>query len=746
MPIDELYILHHTHVDVGYTDLQPAIYERHLDIIDQALDLCRASDDYPEAARFRWIHEFSWPVMRYLRERPARAPELLARLREGRMELCGLYLDPTELCDRRALQESLKPALRLSREQGLPPPCVMTTDIPGQPWSLADVMAEHGLSCLSVSPNAMVSKPIEVERPFYWVGPEGGKVLVWQTDWRNGWYGEGHSLGFPQGLEVARERVLAYLALLQSEAYPWRVLALHMGADNYPPFEGLSDLVAGWNEDTGLPRMRIATNREFFTRLLELHAGEFAAHQLAWPDWWANGVGSAAYETALSRETHCRLRRIEALQASLDDQTDLWPVFEDLLLFDEHTWGCSNMALKPYSFESRASWAFKSATIYRAVDAARRLEQGLVARAAAGSDLGVFNPSAHTHVGPVELGTLPDDVVALVSPERAAVPVQHSPATALGAGAAWAVLTTPPRAACTWRTSTQAPPPTADVGCRDGVLCNDFYRIRYDPETGCVLSIVEPATGRELLEPRERWRFAESIQERIRGTRDRCAIWEPHNRGVPNGTRRSRAPFARTGTGVRARMGATCEGGVFASVTSVSRLPGVRRVETEVRLWRGLRRIDVTVRMHKQPQEAYDSLYVAFPWALSTPRAFIHNAGAVFEAEAEQLAGTCRDFYAVEHFVAMQGDEGWAAVVPVDSPLVEVGAINTGSWRDHLELTGASVYAWVTNNFWYTNFPGYQLGILTFRFALTTGTGVAPLDELARFGEAVRVGLTVRER
>ena len=166
MAISEIHLLHHTHVDVGYTDLQPVIFRTHVEYLEQALDLCRDTDDYPDDARFRWISEFSWPVVEFLRRRPERSEELFARLREGRLELAGLFLDPTELMDRRAFEMSLLPALQLARQQGFAVTTAMTTDIPGQGWGLADILAEQGLQYLSVSPNAMVSKPLQVERPF----------------------------------------------------------------------------------------------------------------------------------------------------------------------------------------------------------------------------------------------------------------------------------------------------------------------------------------------------------------------------------------------------------------------------------------------------------------------------------------------------------------------------------------------------------------------------------------------------
>ena len=150
-------------------------------------------------------------MVEFLRQRPQRAEELLRRHREGRLELAGLFLDPTELMDRRAFEVALQPALNLAREHGFEVSTAMTVDVPGQGWALPDVLATAGIPFLSVCPNAMVSKPLLVAPPFWWVGPGGGRVLVWQTDWRKGWYGAGHNLGFPRGFAAARENTLAYV-------------------------------------------------------------------------------------------------------------------------------------------------------------------------------------------------------------------------------------------------------------------------------------------------------------------------------------------------------------------------------------------------------------------------------------------------------------------------------------------------------------------------------------------------------
>lgn len=761
MAIEELFVIHHTHLDMGYTDYQPVVHEKHVQYLDQVLDLCAATDDYPDECRFRWVSEFSWPVRRFLQERPGRAGELVRRLQEGRIELAGLFLDPTDLMDRRAFEVSLQPALRLAQEHGFAVTTAMTTDIPGLGWSVADVLAEHGIQSLSVAPNAMVSRPILVERPFWWVGPREGRVLVWQTDWRKGWYGEGHVLGFPQGLETAGPRLREYLGLLETEGYPWRVLLLHLAADNYPPCPGLPDLVRQWNEQPGVPRMRLGTNTEFFARMRELHGeGGFPTYRAAWPDWWSEGLGSAAYEAGLSRATHCHLQRIEALQRAVGDATDLWPIYEDLLLFDEHTWGCSNMALQPYSFNARASFAWKASYVYRSYDRARRLEEQLLRQvaatqeaagaedfrdqtlraAAAPSRLALFNALPREYAGPVQVPGLPAHVQAL----QGGQPVQHAPATALRPARAFAVVKLQAGEVCLMdgRETTAAPAAAAQARTPpDGsVLEGEHFRLRFD-SGGRMLSLCDRRSERELLDTRAPWGFAETVHELIVSPEDRAAVWERGYTAIPYAYRRTDAEFRREGALAEAALLGVETGPLYSALTWQSRLPWVRRLETEVRLWHDLPRLDVEVRLDKQPRELYESLYVAFPFALSHPRAFVHCCDASFEAEREQLPGTCRDYYGVQHFAALSGDEGWAVVVPVETPLVQLGQLSLGHWSDHLRLTRACLYGWLTNNFWYTNFPGYQQGELTFRFSLTAGGGALDLQAAERFGEEVRVGL-----
>ena len=108
-----VYLAQHTHTDIGYTRPQTEILPEHLRYIDYALDYCDLTDSYPDDARFRWTCETSWAVREYLKGRPAAQIERLKkRVAEGRIEICGLMLNMSEIATESSLAALLRPCGR----------------------------------------------------------------------------------------------------------------------------------------------------------------------------------------------------------------------------------------------------------------------------------------------------------------------------------------------------------------------------------------------------------------------------------------------------------------------------------------------------------------------------------------------------------------------------------------------------------------------------------------------------------
>src|SRR3990172_2243831 len=103
----QVFLVHHTHTDIGYTEPQQSITRKHAEYIAQALDYCAASDHLPPGERFVWTCEVSWTVKVFLERYPERAEEFFRRVREGRIEVTGLFVQLTDLFGEDLLRRAL---------------------------------------------------------------------------------------------------------------------------------------------------------------------------------------------------------------------------------------------------------------------------------------------------------------------------------------------------------------------------------------------------------------------------------------------------------------------------------------------------------------------------------------------------------------------------------------------------------------------------------------------------------------
>jgi hypothetical protein len=56
----DVHLVHHSHLDIGYTDPQGRVLAEHLSYLDSALDLVRETDGWHDDAQFRWAVESLW--------------------------------------------------------------------------------------------------------------------------------------------------------------------------------------------------------------------------------------------------------------------------------------------------------------------------------------------------------------------------------------------------------------------------------------------------------------------------------------------------------------------------------------------------------------------------------------------------------------------------------------------------------------------------------------------------------------
>ncbi|MCP3917153.1 MAG: hypothetical protein GY711_16515 [bacterium] len=731
----KVFLVQHTHTDLGYTRPQTEILPDHLRYIDYALDYCDLTDDYPDDAKFRWTCEASWPVREWLRYRPARQVERLSqRVAEGRIELTAMFANLGELIDERGCAASLEP-VREMRRHGLPVVSAMQDDVNGIAWSYADLLPELGVRYLNMGEHghrALI--PFDVPTAFWWESPSGSRLLAWRPDH----YNTGNFWGIHTGrMETVEPALFRYLEDLEERGYPMDVVAVQYSGvflDNAPPGVVANDFIRAWNERFAWPRLRSATVSELPLILEEESGDELPVHRAAWPDWWSDGIGSAPREAAAARLTQDDLTAVEGLLAMAAMQGAVLPsgllervarAREQLVIYGEHTYGAAESVSDPGAENSKVQWAEKAAFVWDAVKETAILREAALGLLQASWPRGdtptitIVNTLGWSRSGLakvfVDRELLPPGRAFRVLDDRGRQ-VQAQLWQAKHDGNWWA-LHAEDVPAFGWRSyglellDTEASPaPAVDAG---RVLENAHYRLEVDLARGGLRSLVDKETGRELVDDSAGWGFGQLVHEEL-GNR-----WQIERFRLDD--------FERTGL-VPTQLAPGDRGPLWRSLFlrgEAALCPGEDGFEIEVRLYELEKKLEFRYRLRKRAETEPEGLYAAFPFALSHSRLVYETVGGIAAPETDLLPRTSTDWQATQRFVALSNADTRITLSSPEVLLYQFGGLNLGRFEDRARIEEPHVYAWLNNNYWVTNFLASQDGELFWSQAITSGPGGA---------------------
>ena len=127
-------LVHHTHLDVGYTDRQDSgDGHYHLQYLDSVLDLVERTSGWDDDARFRWNVEgqLATEAVSSLSGRPRQAAHDRRR-NAGHVGISAMSLNMhTEACAIEELYEMVRYAVELRASTAWPVTTAMQTDVPG---------------------------------------------------------------------------------------------------------------------------------------------------------------------------------------------------------------------------------------------------------------------------------------------------------------------------------------------------------------------------------------------------------------------------------------------------------------------------------------------------------------------------------------------------------------------------------------------------------------------------------------
>ena len=730
----QMNLVQHTHTDIGYTRSQMEILAEHLRYIDYALDYCDATDDYPEAAKFRWTCEISWAVSEYLKCRPAeQIARLKQRVKEGRIELATMYLNFDELPDEQTLAASLAP-IKQFREEGMRAELAMQDDVNGIGWCFSEFFADAGVKYLNMGTHGHRAL-ICFDKPtvFWWESPSGKKILAYRAEH----YNQGNFFGVhTDDFQTFEMRVLDYLNQLADKNYPYDICAAqHSGyfTDNAPPSTKSCEFVKRWNEKYEWPKLRTAVATEFIKTVETEYADKIQTVRGAWPDWWTDGFASGAREAAVSRVTHSNIIANQAglsfakmLGAKLpsDVNEQIWGVNNALLFYDEHTFGHSESVRSPYALETWEQRSLKQSYAWEAYrhtgllgETTMGLLQAFVPKADVPS-IAVFNTLNWSYSGIARMyidhQILPKEkAFEIVDASGNIIPAQ--PGESRSDGTYWNIYVkdVPALGYAQYyiKVKDEARPETLQAEKLENVKVeNPWYIIEFNKGKGTIKSLFDKELCKQLLTENAEWELGEFIYEIIDSR-------HPMERYTAPQFLRRRPERIHFECYEKGDIWDTYR---FRGETVAGREPN--NLMVEYRVYNVEKKIEIVYRLRKKAVTDPEAVYISFPYQVENGKIHLDVPGGNIEAGVDQIPGSSNDWYTVQNYATARNENSQVVMCSQEIPLMQFGAINTGRYEAGAVPQTTNMYSWPMNNYWVTNFNADQMGEIQWSYCINSSS------------------------
>jgi alpha-mannosidase len=84
------------------------------------------------------------------------------------------------------------------------------------------------------------------------------------------------------------------------------------------------------------------------------------------------------------------------------------------------------------------------------------------------------------------------------------------------------------------------------------------------------------------------------------------------------------------------------------------------------------------------------------------------------------MKGGSLEWFNIQYWMAIHDRDLAVGIVPLDAALASFGDINRGKWPGVFAPQSATLFSYVMNNYWHTNYRAGEGGVFTFRYAMTS--------------------------
>lgn len=741
-----VYLIHHAHTDIGYTEIQEDVIANHVRYIREAIRILN-SGAYPG---FCWSCEGLWAVEEFLKaaDKTEKA-DFVRHVKSGGIGLSGSYLNLTELIDATTMYRTAQRVISQLKELGLEIKSAMTADINGYAWGYTDILADLGIENLASFINDYNGAVPFGKRQngFWWESPSGRRILTWVGNH----YHQGNEVGLCFGymltleetLAEVEEKLPAYLAGLEADGYAFDFCPLGVSGifdDNAPPNARIAELVEAWNLHHGDEiEIRMEPISAFFARL-RAEGERLPVAKGDWSDWWGDGVGSTPLEVKMYKDAqrrHAMCLLLDPAQTCLT-QEQTAAAEHAAAMYAEHTWGHCGSVWSPWT--SIAGWMDARKTMYACtahVTACKNLDIVLAAKGKAGKlphpslKYKVVNPYDAAWSGYVCFARTDKDkrvVTGAKDESGRQYPIQKRDHDI------WTYVALEPQEE---RCISLLPGEKAEDVCALQVsetqVETPFYKILLSKEKGGIYSILDKQIGHEMVRSDADAAAFQPIYERTEGdnpvaSRDALAAERTRHNET---TVRSYANLEK--------IEVVQTGALWAKLRLSYQMPGAGMTIVELLFFAQEPQFEVNLILHKDSVWQAESVYLALPFTKVGDTLWIDKTGCVLRPAIDQLPNACQSFFVGQSGTAFLGEQGGAVVGCPDAPLLWLGDVKENRVRfcqNEPADNRLPLYSWVMNNYWVTNFKATLGGFHSFRYTFMSDPAFT--DPTAALAEAKR--------
>ncbi|MDR3260372.1 MAG: hypothetical protein LBT78_00905, partial [Tannerella sp.] len=732
--LQNVVIVYKTHFDIGYSErVQQVLHDYRTSMSDLVLETIDRYRDQPKEKQFVWTLS-GYPMQQIISEgqEPGRRKKIEQAIAEGNLVVHAypftIHTESSDLEDMvRGLNISSTLARRFNRPLSI---SAKSTDVPGHSWIIPTLFTHAGIKFYHMG-GPVVNKTQNLPPVFWWEGPDGSRLLTFY----NNAYG---TEPYPP------------------KDWPYKTwLYINMTGDNQgpPPPEIVAENIESYRKN-GIHAI-VGSMDDFAAMLLKEDLSGLPVVRTDISDVWIHGTMSQPEATKQIMNIRPAIGALEQLTTletiwgiyRPDTRETISKAYEQSLLYSEHTWGLANQHYikVPYGKDWQALWERGLPAQYRLMeeswqdqadyaDNVRYLVEKPYRDAVASladnvqtevNRVVVYNPLPWKRDGYVEMDTrlLFGDKYQSLKPAEGgpAIAVSHEyPAIEdVAPVSRFIVPDIPPMGYRTFVASQEKaiePELTADE--KRGVIESPFFKATMDAKRGCILSLIDKRTGKELVDTGAPHDFGQYLYERfsfkeISGWIDKSLYpqYSAHRflfaaYDMPRDTEYASAvpqemtlTLEKTPVDVRATLTGTLPGPGQPQKIAVSLLLSGYAPTAEIE-----------VSWQKQPDTWPEAAWLCLPFRCDNARFQLGRLGADVEPGKDMIVENANHhIWWVNNGACVYDAKtgtGYGLCSP-DAPLLSLG--EPGEYRFDAQYTSEKPYMYINlyNNHWRTNFAGW---------------------------------------